>query len=68
MAALLLLRSSQDCHRRYNIRGEDRVCFSSGGVSYLRLWATAAIVKWAQFIFWHACSAASYMDRAHAKK
>jgi len=44
------------------------VCFSSGGVSYLRLWATAAIVKWAQFIFWHACSAASYMDRAHAKK
>jgi hypothetical protein len=37
--------STQDCQMRYSMRGEDLVCLSSSGVSYLRLWATAAFVK-----------------------
>jgi hypothetical protein len=45
------------------MRREDLVCLSSSGVSYQRLWATAAIVKCAHLIFWHACSAAFCMDR-----
>ena len=54
--------STHDCQKRKSTRGEDLVCLSGG--SCLRLWATAAIVKWAQIIFWHACSAVLYMNRA----
>jgi hypothetical protein len=50
------------------MRGEDLVCLSSSGVSCLRLWATAAIVKWAKSHFWHACSAALYMDGAGSSR
>jgi hypothetical protein len=60
--------STQDCQKRYSMRGEDLVCLSSSGVSYLRLWATAAIVKCAQLISWHACSTVFCMDRTRSSR